>query len=100
MPEMIFAAPYPMHYPENKDAAGRNLALVEPGDIRDLDGPPDHWWREATDEDRARLAAQQDGETARLAEDRLRAGEEQAEQHEDAGGQETGEPSEQHEPGE
>jgi len=99
MPEMIFAGPCALHYPENKDAQGRNLSLVQPGDIRDLDGPPDHWWREATDEDRARLAAQSADVAARLAEDRLRASEEQAEQHEDAGGQEAGEPSGQHEPG-
>jgi hypothetical protein len=57
MPEYVFGAPYPMTFPENKDTAGMNLGLVEPGEIRDLDEPPGRWWREATDEDRARLAA-------------------------------------------
>jgi hypothetical protein len=59
VPEYVNTAPYPMAYPESKDAQGRNLGLVRPGDIRDLDEAPDRWWREAADEDRARLAARQ-----------------------------------------
>lgn len=64
MPEYESTAPYGMTYPESKDAQGRNLGLVQPGDIRDLDEPPDQWWREVTDEDRARLAADEAGADA------------------------------------
>ena len=53
MPEYVSTAPYGLNYTEGRDLQGRNLGLVQPGDIRDLDEPPDQWWREATDEDRA-----------------------------------------------
>lgn len=55
--DLVFRGYGDFTYPEGKDANGRNLGLVRVGDIRDLDGPPDRWWREATDEDRAALAA-------------------------------------------
>jgi hypothetical protein len=55
----VFTGHYASVYQEGRDAAGRHLGEVEPGEIRDLDPDalPDHQWREATDEDRERWAA-------------------------------------------
>lgn len=57
MPEFTFDGPGPMTYPDSRDSAAVIVGAVEPGGIRDLDEPLDHWWRETTDEDRARAAA-------------------------------------------
>lgn len=53
MPEYTFDGPPATTYPSSKDSADLPVGTVEPGGIRDLDGPLDHWWRETTDEDRA-----------------------------------------------
>ena len=84
-----FAGPYPMTYPEGKDSQNRNLGLVAPGDIRDLDEPPDRWWRDVTGEDQARLEAEAAERAAAEAEAALRAAEQAAEE---AAGDENGEP--------
>jgi len=47
VPEFVFTGPYASHYPEARDAAGRPVSDVEPGDVRDLDGPLDQWWQPA-----------------------------------------------------
>jgi len=54
----VFTGHYASVYQEGRDATGRHLGEVEPGEIRDLDPDalPDHQWREATDEDRERWA--------------------------------------------
>ncbi len=59
MTDHVFEGHYPSVYQEGRDATGRHLGEVEPGEIRDLDPDalPDHQWREATDEDRERWAA-------------------------------------------
>lgn len=45
MPSFIFCGPYPTAYTGGRDANGRNLGLVEPGDIRLFDdSPPDRYW--------------------------------------------------------
>jgi hypothetical protein len=56
MPEYTHTGHTGHDYPEHKDASGGYLGTVRPGDIRDLGMPPDHLWRETTDEDRAALA--------------------------------------------
>jgi hypothetical protein len=56
MPEHVYTAPYPGVFPHQRDGLNVPLGHVEPGDIRELDEPLDHRWREATDEDRAALA--------------------------------------------
>jgi hypothetical protein len=48
MPPFRFTDP-PRIYPENRDAHGRPLGLVETGDVRDLAEPPDHRWVPADD---------------------------------------------------
>jgi hypothetical protein len=55
MPEFVFTGPYASHYPEARDAAGLPVSDVEPGDVRDLDGPLDQWWQPAG------AGSQQDG---------------------------------------
>jgi hypothetical protein len=68
VPDFTFCYPQPMTYTEGRDAAGRHLGTVRPGDIRDLAEAPDHMWRETTDEDRA-LAAAEAHEAEEAAED-------------------------------
>lgn len=68
MPEYIFAGHTETTYPYSKDSASMPIGTVEPDDIRDLAAPLDHWWREVTDEDRARIAAVKAEEAAREAE--------------------------------
>lgn len=80
MPDYTFTAPYPLEYPENRDSSSVPLGLVQPGDIRDLDGPPDRWWQETTDEDRARQAAAEAEQAAQQAEAALAAAEAEARQ--------------------
>jgi len=49
MPAYEFTGLVQMVYPESRDATGRNLGLVDPGDRRFFDdGPPDHLWAEVT----------------------------------------------------
>lgn len=45
MPSYEFTGPDSRYYPEGRDASGRHLGNVEPGDIRILDEPPadGHW---------------------------------------------------------
>jgi hypothetical protein len=45
MPEYTFDGPPGTTYPSSKDSAGVAVGTVEPGEIRDLDEPLDHWWR-------------------------------------------------------
>lgn len=56
MSDHVFDGGYEHVYPSSKDAAGLNIGTVEPHEIRDTDGPLDHQWREANDEDRERWA--------------------------------------------
>ena len=84
MPEYVSTAPYGLNYTEGRDLQGRNLGLVQPGDIRDLDEPPDQWWREATDEDRAAQAAREAGSAA--------AGEPEGDEQDQGAGDGDGEP--------
>jgi len=56
-----FAGPGPYYFPASRDARGVPLGDVQPGDVRDLDEPPDGWWvladsQPVSDEDRARAA--------------------------------------------
>jgi hypothetical protein len=57
MPEFTFDGPTAHDYPELRHSDGSWAGTVQPGDIRDLAGAPDHMWRETTDEDRAALPA-------------------------------------------
>lgn len=57
MPAHTFTGPNEGQYPGERDLAGQPLGMVGPGDIRDLEGPLDHQWRETTGEDREALAA-------------------------------------------
>lgn len=50
MPDFTYDGPGVRFYTEGRDAQGRNLGEVEPGDIRDLERAPDQWWHETTDE--------------------------------------------------
>jgi len=40
-------------YPETRDAAGRHLGLVEPGDVRPFEAAPDGMWTPADSEEAA-----------------------------------------------
>ena len=42
MPAFRFAGPGPFIYPETRDAQGRNVSQVEPGDVREFEQAPDH----------------------------------------------------------
>ena len=44
----VFAGPYALTYPESRDAAGRGIGTVAPGDRRILVTAPDSRWRLAT----------------------------------------------------
>jgi hypothetical protein len=44
MPDFVFTAPYPMTYPESRDAYGVNLGTVQPGDVLRLGQAPDQHW--------------------------------------------------------
>lgn len=44
MPLHVFTGPIPYQYPDSRDTSGIHLGEVEPGDVRDLDAPPDRWW--------------------------------------------------------
>jgi hypothetical protein len=49
MPAYEYSGPGSRVYPESRDASGRNLGTVDPGDRRFFDdGPPDHLWAEVT----------------------------------------------------
>ena len=67
MPSYEFTGPEPRYYPEGRDASGRHLGNVEPGDIRILDDPPaDGQWTPVIaphsdgDEDRGGTGSDQD----------------------------------------
>jgi hypothetical protein len=65
MPGYRFTWPTALTYPENRDAAGFPLGLVNPGDVRDLDEAPDHLWLPLSDEEeQQRLAGLAAAETA------------------------------------
>ncbi len=53
MPEFTYAGLVPREYPESRHSDGTPVRSVQPGDIRDLDGPLDGDWRETAEEDRA-----------------------------------------------
>lgn len=57
MPAFVFTGPNEGQYPGERDLASIPVGMVGPGDIRVLEAPLDHQWREATDEDLAALAA-------------------------------------------
>jgi hypothetical protein len=78
LPEYTFDGPGPHTYPSSKDLAGTSIGTVVPGDIRDTDGPLDHLWRETSDEDRLRAAAEEAEQAAAGAEEELRRAEAQA----------------------
>ena len=44
MTEYRFAGQIPYDYPASRDTSSRPLGTVEPGDVRDLDEPPDIFW--------------------------------------------------------
>lgn len=44
MPEFRYSGAIPWNYPETKDAGDRWLGDVNPGDVRDLEKPPDDKW--------------------------------------------------------
>ena len=59
MPAFVLTGFMERYYPASRDAHGVPLGTVSPGDVRDLDEPPDMWWTSAepvSDEDRAREA--------------------------------------------
>lgn len=56
MPDHVYAGPSGMTYPESRHADQSPVGTVEPGEIRDTDGPLDRHWREAAGEDRAARA--------------------------------------------
>ncbi|HLK78610.1 MAG TPA: hypothetical protein VKU77_33790 [Streptosporangiaceae bacterium] len=58
MPEFTYTGLVPREYPESRHSDGTPVRSVQPGDIRDLDGPLDGDWREAADADRAVQAAE------------------------------------------
>jgi len=49
MPDHQFTGPYPLTYPESRDARGIPVGTAGPGDVRDLDEPLDQWWAPAPD---------------------------------------------------
>ncbi len=49
MPLYRFTGPTAWVYPETKDESGRNLGIVEPGDVRPFAEAPDHMWMPAPD---------------------------------------------------
>ncbi len=51
MPAYEFTGLTPMEYPFDRDATGRPLGSVQPGDVRDLDKPLDWQWTPAGSED-------------------------------------------------
>ena len=60
MPEYVLTGFMERYYPASRDAKGQPLGTVSPGDVRDLDEPPDMWWTPAvpvSDEDRAAMTA-------------------------------------------
>lgn len=44
MPSYEFQGLTSFVYPETRDAAGRPLGTVNPGDVRDFGAAPDHMW--------------------------------------------------------
>lgn len=44
MPEFVFTGTGGRMYPESRDARNVPVGAVEPGDVRDLDGPLDGDW--------------------------------------------------------
>lgn len=47
------------YYPASRDAKGQPLGIVQPGDVREFEEPPDRSWEPATDELVARMRAAQ-----------------------------------------
>lgn len=44
MPAFRFTGLVPFVYPESRDALGRNVSQVEPGDVREFAEAPDYMW--------------------------------------------------------
>ena len=44
MPAFRFTGLVPFVYPESRDALGRNVGQVEPGDVREFAEAPDYMW--------------------------------------------------------
>ncbi|HEY0719548.1 MAG TPA: hypothetical protein VGD68_18175, partial [Streptosporangiaceae bacterium] len=72
MSDHVFTGPGAHSYPQSKDRAGRPVGQVEPGDVRDTDGPLDGHWVSARS--KAGKAASEAAEQARA--DARKAGEE------------------------
>lgn len=52
------------YYPASRDAKGQPLGIVQPGDVREFEEPPDRSWEPATDELVARMRAVRDAQAA------------------------------------
>jgi hypothetical protein len=69
MADHVFNWPQAHVYLEARDLAGVRIGLVNPGDIRDTDGPLDRKWLEATDDHKAAARTQTVTAAADAAED-------------------------------